>query len=139
MTKAPIKILYAEDEEILQKVVKYSLETFGNFEVETCEDGETAIAAIESFQPDMIILDVMMPGMDGLLAFEEIRKLPKAEGKPIAFMTARIQPDEVEVYRKLGADNVIGKPFDPGELPRIVREIWENALSAKPDTSEGGE
>ncbi len=129
MTVEPIKILYAEDEEILQKVVKYSLETFGDFKVETCDDGETAIAAVESFQPDMIILDVMMPGMDGLLAFEEIRKLPKAEGKPIAFMTARIQPDEVEVYRKLGADNVIGKPFDPGELPKIVLEIFKNAIS----------
>ncbi|WP_424929367.1 response regulator [Amaricoccus tamworthensis] len=135
MTFEPIKILYAEDEEILQKVVKYSLETFGDFKVETCDDGETAIAAVERFQPDMIILDVMMPGMDGLLAFEEIRKLPNAEGKPIAFMTARIQPDEVEVYRKLGADNVIGKPFDPGELPKIVLEIFKNAISGGPSGS----
>ncbi len=129
MNDKAIKILYAEDEEILRKIVKYALETLGGFQVETCADGFQAIEAVKEFNPDMIILDVMMPGMDGLLAFEKIRVMPEAADTPIAFMTARIQPDEVEVYRRLGAVNVIGKPFDPSQLSQIVQEIWDNVSS----------
>lgn len=139
MTSEKIKVLYAEDESILQMIVKYSLESLGNFEVETCDDGFQAIEAVKEHRPDMIILDVMMPGMDGLLAFEEIKNLPEADGKPIAFMTARIQPDEVEVYRKLGAVNVIGKPFDPARLPLIVQEILDNFHAGRNGEAAGKE
>lgn len=126
-----ITILYAEDEEILQKIVKYALERFGNYSVMTCDDGTQAVAAALKYRPDLIILDVMMPGKDGLTAFEEIRAIPEVADTPIVFMTARIQPDEVEVYRKIGAVNVIGKPFEPSHLPDIISEIWSNCHAGR--------
>jgi len=121
------KILYVEDESDIQAVAKIALEAVGGFELKTCSSGDEAIAAAVAFGPDLLLLDVMMPGMDGPTTLAELRKLPGLENTPIIFMTAKVQPQEVEHFKSLGAVEVIAKPFDPMGLADQVREAWSKA------------
>ena len=119
------KILCVEDEADIQTVAKMALETVGGFVVEMCGSGEEAIEKTPKFAPDLILLDVMMPGMDGLTTFRALRALPEAEATPIVFMTAKSQAHEVEQLLGLGALGVISKPFDPIDLSKQVATLWE--------------
>lgn len=121
-----LRILYVEDEPDIQTVAKIALEMVGEFEVKICSSGEEALREAESFDPDMILLDVMMPGLDGPRTLEELRKKPALVDTPVAFMTAKVQPTEVEHYKSLGARDVIAKPFDPMTLASQVQAIWES-------------
>ena len=121
------KILYVEDEPDIQAVAKIALEAVGGFELKTCSSGDEAIAAAAEFAPDLLLLDVMMPGMDGPTTLAELRKLPGLENTPVIFMTAKVQPQEVEHFKSLGAVEVIAKPFDPMGLADQVREAWSKA------------
>lgn len=121
------KILYVEDEPDIQAVAKIALEAVGGFELKTCSSGDEAIAAAAAFGPDLLLLDVMMPGMDGPTTLAELRKLSGLEDTPIIFMTAKVQPQEVEYFKSLGAVEVIAKPFDPMGLADQVREAWSKA------------
>lgn len=119
------RILYVEDEPDIQAVAKLALEMVGGFTVKICSSGEEALREVETFAPDMILLDVMMPGMDGPGTLKALRALPSLADVPVAFMTAKVQPAEVAHYRALGARDVIAKPFDPMALASQVRAIWE--------------
>ncbi len=121
------KILYVEDEPDIQAVAKIALEAVGGFELKVCSSGDEAIAAAAAFAPDLLLLDVMMPGMDGPTTLAELRKLSGLENTPIIFMTAKVQPQEVEHFKSLGAVEVIAKPFDPMGLADQVREAWSKA------------
>ncbi len=121
------KILYVEDEPDIQAVAKIALEAVGGFELMTCSSGDEAIAVAAEFAPDLLLLDVMMPGMDGPTTLAELRQLSGLESTPIIFMTAKVQPQEVEYFKSLGAVEVIAKPFDPMGLADQVREAWGNA------------
>ena len=124
-------ILYVEDEPDIQAVAQLALEMVGGFAVVICSSGEEALARFSSTQPDMILLDVMMPGMDGPTTLSRLRELPGAKEIPAVFMTAKVQPDEVTYYKSLGAVGVIAKPFDPMTLSQTVQGIWdEHARSA---------
>lgn len=118
-------ILYAEDEIDIQKIVKFSLEKIGGFNVKTCNSGFEALNALLDYKPDLILLDVMMPGMDGPTAFKEIRKNPDLSHIPVIFITAKVQASEVDNYKKSGAVYVIVKPFEPVSLPTLITDIWE--------------
>lgn len=118
------RILYVEDEPDIQMVARLALETLGGFTVEVCSSGDEAIARAPAFQPQFILLDVMMPGMDGPTTLKRLRGLPQTALTPIAFMTAKVQPNEVAQYKALGAVEVIPKPFDPMTLASRVEEIW---------------
>ena len=118
------KILYVEDEPDIAEVAKLALETVGGFTVEVCSNGIDALARAPTYQPQLIMLDVMMPDMDGPTTLQELRKNPAMDKVPILFMTAKVQPNEVADYKKLGAVDVIPKPFDPMKLAEQVREIW---------------
>jgi CheY-like chemotaxis protein len=118
------RILFVEDDPDIQKVAKLALEALGGFSVLTCDSGPRAVAAIAGFAPDLILLDVMMPGMDGPATLKALRQLPGVEAIPAVFMTARVQPTEIAGYRALGAVDVIAKPFDPMRLAETVRGIW---------------
>lgn len=118
------RILYVEDEPDIQMVARLALETLGGFTVEVCSSGDEAIARAPAFQPQFILLDVMMPGMDGPTTLKRLRGLPQTASTPIAFMTAKVQPNEVAQYKALGAVEVIPKPFDPMTLAGRVEEIW---------------
>lgn len=96
--------------------------------VKTVDAGAKALEIVEEFKPDLILLDVMMPGMDGPTTFKKIRENPALAHTPVIFMTAKGQPGEVESYCKLGAAGVISKPFDPMTLPSEIREIVESRV-----------
>lgn len=119
------RILYVEDEPDIQAVAKLALEMVGGFTVKVCSSGQEALGEVAAFAPDMILLDVMMPGMDGPSTLKALRALPAAAAIPVAFMTAKVQPQEIAQFRALGALDVIAKPFDPMTLPARVREIWQ--------------
>ena len=118
------RILHVEDDRSIQAVARLALETLGGFEVLSCLSGQDALDQVQGFNPDFILLDVMMPGMDGPETLSKLRELVDIEQVPVAFMTAKVQPQEIEQYRLLGAREVIVKPFDPMTLAAQVRSIW---------------
>lgn len=119
------RILYVEDEPDIQAVAKLALEAIGGFEVMVCSSGKDALENVIAFSPDLILLDVMMPGMDGPATLQAMRDLPELGQTPAIFMTAKVQPQEVAGYKNLGALDVIPKPFDPMTLAENVRKIWD--------------
>ena len=125
MTRPLKRILLVEDEPDIRTVAQLSLQAIGGFTVELCGSGPEALAKAPLFQPDLILLDVMMPGMDGPTTFQELRRRPELAGIPICFMTAKVQPQEVTQYKGMGALDVVPKPFDPMTLPTLIRTIWE--------------
>lgn len=119
------RILYVEDEADIRAVAQLALESVGGFTVKTCSSGEEALREAVAFTPDLILLDVMMPGMDGPSTLKALRDLPALSEVPVAFMTAKVQPAEIEHFKSLGAREVIAKPFDPMTLADQVRAIWQ--------------
>ena len=93
--------------------------------VVTAASGVEALELLLQHDVDLVLLDVMMPGMDGPGTLQALRALPDVAPVPVAFMTAKVQPNEVAHYRSLGALDVIAKPFDPMTLPAQVRAVWE--------------
>ena len=126
MSKTLKKILYVEDEADIQAIAKMALETIGGFEVMVCGSGSEAINNAPDFTPDILLLDIMMPGMDGPNTLIALRRLPELKATPAVFLTAKAMPSEIERYKELGALDVIAKPFDPMTLSDQVREIWES-------------
>lgn len=119
------RILYVEDEPDIQLIARLALETVGKFTVKICSSGQEAVAEAPGFAPQLILLDVMMPGMDGPTTLGELRKIEGLRATPVVFMTAKVQPQEVAQLRQIGAIDVIPKPFDPIKLSSQVRAIWE--------------
>ncbi|MBL4848831.1 MAG: response regulator [Planctomycetes bacterium] len=117
------RILYVEDEPDIRAVAQVALEVVGGFELRFCSSGYEALEAVGAFGPDLILLDVMMPGMDGPSTLEALRR--EGHAVPVIFVTAKAQPAEVEAYRALGALDVIRKPFDAMLLAAEVRAAWE--------------
>lgn len=124
-TPSLTKILYVEDEADIQAVAQLALEAVGGFTVKICSSGQEALAQIAAFAPDVILLDVMMPGMDGPTTLQALRQLPCCADTPVCFMTAKVQPQEIAHYKSLGALDVIPKPFDPMTLSAQVAAIWD--------------
>ena len=125
MADRQVRVLYVEDDPDIRAVVRLTLEALGGFTVEVCSSGDEALQRAPAFQPRLILLDVMMPGMDGPTTLGKLRELPQFTATPVIFITTRVQPDEVAGYMKLGAAGVIPKPFDPMTLSNQVQEIWE--------------
>lgn len=121
-------ILLVEDDPAIQTVAKMALEVMGGFNVRTCGSGEEAIAAA-SEGPQLILLDVMMPGMDGPTVLQRLRALPQTRAIPVVFMTAKTTAQEVAQLRALGALDVIAKPFDAMTLAAALDEIWARPRS----------
>lgn len=126
MSDMPLsRILYVEDDADVRKVATFALKMVGKFTVEACASGEEALEKAVAFAPQLLLLDVMMPGMDGPTTLARLRELPEIADVPAVFMTAKVQPQEVSRYRELGSLDVISKPFDPMTLAASVRGIWE--------------
>ncbi|UDL04711.1 response regulator [Marinobacter sp. CA1] len=119
------RIMYVEDEPDIRAVAELALVSVGGVEVMLCESGEDALARVDGFQPDLILLDVMMPRLDGPETLQALRQKPGLAEVPVAFMTAKVQSSEVESYKALGAIDVIAKPFDPMTLSDKVQGIWD--------------
>jgi two-component system, OmpR family, response regulator len=127
MSKALNRILYVEDDIDIRTITLMVLETMSGFVVEACTSGAEALSKASAFQPDLILLDVMMPGMNGPETLLALRKLPQLANTPAVFMTAKVQPKEVQSYLQLGALGVIAKPFDPMTLAGELREMWKKS------------
>lgn len=125
------KIMCVEDDEDIRQVIEIALRHIGQFNVLLCENGTQALDKVDDYQPDLILLDVMMPVMDGPSTLSALREMPALRDIPVIFMTAKVQPSEVEHYLSLGALDVIAKPFDPMTLPEQIQSIWQK--SATPD------
>lgn len=119
------RILHVEDDPSIQAVVKVALEAIGGYQVRSCSSGQQALEEVEAFAPQFILLDVMMPGMGGPETLARLDELVDLEQIPVVFMTAKVQPSEVESLRKLGARDVIVKPFDPMRLASQIQAIWD--------------
>jgi two-component system, OmpR family, response regulator len=122
------KVLLVDDEPDIRRIGQISLEHVGKWKVVQAQSGLQALSVAASEKPDVILLDVMMPELDGPGTFARLREDPATAAIPVIFMTAKAQPHEVASYRALGAAGVIAKPFDPMTLPGEVRSIVE-ALS----------
>src|SRR5262249_38632245 len=116
-----LRVLYVEDEPDIRAIAKAAMEKLGGFHVKDCESGSEALASAAAFDPEIIVLDVMMPGMTGPETMVQLRKLEGFAAKPIIFMTAKVQHEEVRQYMDLGAAGVIPKPFDVMTLSDEIR------------------
>jgi two-component system, OmpR family, response regulator len=118
------RILLVDDEADIRQIARLALENIGGFRIDECASGLEAPAAVQRFEPDLVLMDVMMPGQDGPATLQQLRATPGLRYIPIVFMTAKVQPQEVAALRALGALDVIPKPFDPLTLADTVRKIW---------------
>ena len=116
-----MKLLYVEDEADIREIAGFALEDEG-FDIVFCESGEQAVEKAVEFQPQVILLDVMMPGMDGPSTLKNLRTIPGLETTPVIFLTAKVQPNEIQDFIALGAIDVIPKPFDPMTLAETIRQ-----------------
>jgi CheY-like chemotaxis protein len=122
------RILLVEDDPDIREIAEMALGTVGGFEVLSCGTGGEALRRLTELGPQLAVIDVMMPGMDGPGLLAALRARPDTAALPIVFMTAKVQPEEMARWRALGAAGVIAKPFDPMKLADRLREIW-----SKPD------
>lgn len=126
------RILYVEDEADIRVIAEIALEVVGGFTLTSCASGREALEMAERARPDLLLLDMMMPGMDGLSTLEALRAHPATADTPVVFMTAKVQAAEIAHYKSLGALDVISKPFDPMALAEQIRSIWSRPPQAVP-------
>jgi two-component system OmpR family response regulator len=124
------RIMYVDDEPDIRTIVDLVLHTLEGFSVTLCASGAEALQRAPEILPQLVLLDVMMPGMDGPETFRALRALPATSAVPVVFVTAKVQPAEVARFRGLGAADVIAKPFDPLALAGQVRAIWSRVAVA---------
>jgi CheY-like chemotaxis protein len=117
-----IRILLVDDEPDIREVLDVSLGLDPEFKIRACASGADALATAADWSPALILLDVMMPLMDGPTTLANLRKNPRTANIPVIFLTARTQTDEIEQYISLGAQGVLSKPFDPMTLAASVRD-----------------
>lgn len=120
-------VVHVEDDPDIRAIAKLALVTVGGLEITQCASGAECLAAIEERIPDLLLLDVMMPDLDGPETLRRLRTLPGMSDIPAVFMTAKAQPEEISGYQALGAIGVIPKPFDPLTLADQVRQLWQQA------------
>ena len=118
-----VRILYVDDEADIREVVDISLSLDPELEVRLCDGGPGALAAAADWRPALILLDFMMPGMDGPATLARLREDPETAHIPVVFVTARSARADVDHLLSLGAAGVIAKPFDPMALSAKVREF----------------
>lgn len=116
----PLRILYVDDEPDIREIVELALGLHPAFFTRSCASGREALALLATWTPDLILLDVMMPVMDGPATLERLRDNPLTAKIPVVFITARAQSREADALRSLGAAGVIAKPFDPMTLATSI-------------------
>lgn len=117
-------VMHVEDDPDIRIIAELALVTVGGLTITQYSSGAECLAAAERNVPDLILLDVMMPEMDGPETLRRLRDLPGLSQVPAVFMTAKAQPEEISEYKALGAIGVIPKPFDPLTLADQVRRLW---------------
>ena len=117
------RILLVDDQRDIRSIVGLALGKIGGFKVRVCESGEEALANAAEFAPDLLLLDLSMPVMDGVATLKALRE--RGLAAPAVFFTARLNAKDVDRYRDLGVLGVIPKPFDPLKLGAQLRELWK--------------
>jgi len=121
----PLKtIMLVEDEPDIRLITRLSLEMGGGYDVQVCASGAEAVQSAPAYAPDLVLLDMMMPGMDGLATMEALRKLPELAATPMVFFTANTQAQMRQELLRRGAAGVIMKPVEPTALVEQIRAIW---------------
>jgi len=120
----PLKILYVDDEDDIREIAVMALEFDPDFSVRSCDSGSQALKMVAEWLPDLILLDVMMPDMDGPETLTRLRQAPQTAAIPVVFTTARTQPEDIDRFMSLGAAGVISKPFDPISLAEQARDLF---------------
>jgi len=121
-------ILHVDDDDSIREIVKVALERLGGFLVSSVPSGEEALCAARERVPDLVLLDVMMPGMDGPATLQALRKDPLTQDVPVVFLTAKAMRKDVTELERLGAEGVIGKPFRARELVEALNLVWQAHL-----------
>jgi CheY-like chemotaxis protein len=117
------RILIIDDEEDIRDVAALSLETVAGWDVVVASSGAQGLARAIEHQPDAILLDVMMPGMDGPTTFRELRNNPATAKIPVLLLTAKVQASDQRRFADLGVDGVLFKPFDPMTLSTQIAAV----------------
>jgi CheY-like chemotaxis protein len=118
------RILYVDDDADIREIVRMSLEMVGKYQVAACESCADALDIVDDFDPDLLLLDVMMPEVDGPETLEQLREHRAASDAPAIFLTASVQAEEMASYAGMGVVDVISKPFDPMRLPEQIETTW---------------
>ena len=118
------RVCYVEDDEDIQRIVRMSLERIGKMTVEVVGDPTAAIEKMALFRPDLVMLDWMMPVMDGPTLFRQMKTRPETSALPVVFITAKAAQRDLDELIALGAAGTISKPFSPKDLPEQLRAIW---------------
>jgi CheY-like chemotaxis protein len=118
-------VLVVDDDDDIREVTQLALEGVGDLAVRTCSSGAEALEALTDYSPDLILLDVRMPDMDGPSFVDALRKRSTGSRLPVVFMTASVQVHELARYKEVGVIGVIAKPFDPLELAGRLRQLVE--------------
>lgn len=122
------KIMYVEDDPDIRQIVEISLEKIGGFQVTTCGSGKEALQLAQEFFPDLVLLDIMMPDMDGPSVLINLHNIPELTSIPAIFITAKTRKNEINCLKEQkGVLGVITKPFDPITLPEILKKLWEES------------
>lgn len=126
MARTQLKtLLYVDDEPDIRQIVEMALGLAGGLSIQTAESGGQALELARTLRPDLVLLDVMMPGLDGPETLRRMRAEPTLAAIPVIFMTAKSLPQEVARFHELGALGVIAKPFDPMRLVHQVFSLWD--------------
>ncbi len=126
-----MKVLLVDDEADIRRIAALSLSGIGGMEVAQASGGSEGIRMAREDRPDVILLDMMMPGLDGPATFQALRSDPETSAIPVVFLTAKAMSAEVDRLRDLGARGVLIKPFDPMALPRLLRELLDTGRLAR--------
>ncbi|HSY07635.1 MAG TPA: response regulator [Steroidobacteraceae bacterium] len=129
-------VLYIDDEPHIREIVQIALGLSNELKVHTGESGAQALELARELQPDVLLLDVMMPGLDGPATLSRMRADPAIAHIPVIFVTAKAMPREVALFRKMGAIGIIAKPFDPMQLTKQLRSLWEGHTAKAPPLDE---
>jgi len=134
MTNPLKKIMLVEDDPDIRLIARLSLEIGGGYGVHVCASGAEAVEAAGAYAPDLILLDMMMPGMDGLATMDALRRLPVTAATPMVFFTASAQEQVTQDLLGRGALGVIVKPVEPNALVEQVRALWQGLAPASPSS-----
>jgi two-component system, OmpR family, response regulator len=121
------RILIADDEPDLLEIARIALETLGGYEVATCQSGGELLSLLPVFEPDLVVVDVLMPDMGGLEVFDALRRESGYQDLPVVFLTGLVLERDLEKLRASGAADIITKPFDPMTLADRIGRIWEGS------------
>jgi two-component system OmpR family response regulator len=122
------RVLVVDDDADIRAIVRIALESIAGWRVGFATNGADAVASARRERPDVILLDVMMPDQDGPTTLAQLKSDPETRAIPVLFVTAKVRREEVNALLSLGARGVIGKPFDPIELPSEILRALEGAV-----------